>query len=201
MDLTGAAWSKPLTIPLVMKSRTLSGSLIPYTSDHGQASSARRSAGISRALKFLLSIVFKVGATLLTLMDAITGKWLVVESVRTATVASRSLVTQTWLRTDSWTLASPSSLLWRPCDRYVTPVVKYLMFASALSCTSRRHLRPYFLSRRLAMSRLTSPAKTILSTLAAAASIWSLTLLRAAYSGESRTTPCISRPPGNDSPN
>jgi hypothetical protein len=36
MDLMGAAWSKPLTIPLVTKS----GSLIPYTSDHSQVSSA-----------------------------------------------------------------------------------------------------------------------------------------------------------------
>jgi hypothetical protein len=53
IDLTGAAWSKPLTIPLVIKPKTLSGSLIPYTSDHGQVSSARRRAGLSGALKFL----------------------------------------------------------------------------------------------------------------------------------------------------
>jgi hypothetical protein len=74
---------------------------------------------------------------------------------------------------DFRTLASPSSLSWRLCDRYVTPVVKYLMFASAmaLSCASRRHLRTYCLSSRLDVSRLTSPAKTMLSTSAAAASI------------------------------
>jgi hypothetical protein len=96
MDLMGAAQSKPLTIPFVTKSKTLSGSLIPYTSDHGQASSAQRRAGLSRALKFLLFKVFLVGVTLLTLMAATTGEWSVVESARTLTVTSRSLVTQTW---------------------------------------------------------------------------------------------------------
>jgi hypothetical protein len=101
MDLTGAAWSKPLTIPLVIKSKTLSRSLIPYMSDHGQVSSARRRASLSRALKFPLSMDLVVEATLLTVTAATTGEWSVVASESTLTVFSRSLVTQTWLRTDS----------------------------------------------------------------------------------------------------
>jgi hypothetical protein len=88
----GAAWSKPLTIPLVTKSRTLSGSLIWYTSDQGQESNARRSAGLSRALKFLLYMDLVVGATLLTDTAATTGEWSVVASESTLRVASRSLV-------------------------------------------------------------------------------------------------------------
>jgi hypothetical protein len=40
----GAAWSKPWTIPLVTKSRTLSGSLIWNTLDQGHESSAQRRA-------------------------------------------------------------------------------------------------------------------------------------------------------------
>jgi hypothetical protein len=173
-----------LTILFVIKSKTLSGSLIPYTSDHGQNSSAWVRAGLSRALKFLLFRVFWVGVTLLTLMAATTGKWSVVESVRTLTVASRSFVKQTWSRTDSWPLASPSSLLWRPCERYMTPVVRYLMLASAtaLSCASIRLLRPYLMLHCLAVSGLMSPAKTMLSTSEAVACSWSLILVRAVYS-------------------
>jgi hypothetical protein len=161
MDLMGAAWSKPLTIPLVTKSKTLSGSLIPYTSNHGQVSSARRRAGLSKALKFRLFMVLVVGATLSTLTAATTGEWSVVESASTLTVASRSFVTQTWSRTDLWPLTSPSSLLCWPCKRYVTPVVKYLMLASAMAllCASMRHLRQYLMSHLLAVSRLTSPVK------------------------------------------
>jgi hypothetical protein len=95
----GAAWSKPWTIPLVMKSRVLSGSLIWNTSDQGHESSARRRAGLSSALKFLLLMDLVVRATLLTYMDATTGQWSVVASESTGTVASMSLVTQMWLRT------------------------------------------------------------------------------------------------------
>jgi hypothetical protein len=72
-----------------------------YTSDQGQNSRAWMRAGLSRALKFLRFRVFWVGVALLTLMAATTGKWSVVESVRTVTVASRSFVTQTWSRTYS----------------------------------------------------------------------------------------------------
>jgi hypothetical protein len=97
----GAAWSKPLTIPLVTKSRTLSESLIWNTSDQGHESSARRRAGLSRALKFLLLMDLVVGATLLTNTDATTGEWSVVASESTHTVASMSLVRQMWSRTDS----------------------------------------------------------------------------------------------------
>jgi hypothetical protein len=118
MDLLGAARSRLVTIPFVTKSKTLSGSLIPYTSDHDQASSVRMRASLSRVLKFLLFRVFWVGS-LLTLTAATMGKWSVVKSVRTLTVASTSFVTQTWSRTDSWPLASPSSLLCRLYQRYV----------------------------------------------------------------------------------
>jgi hypothetical protein len=52
-------------------------------------------------LKFLLLMDLVVGATLLTNTDATTGELSVVASERTRTLASMSLVTQKWPRTDS----------------------------------------------------------------------------------------------------
>jgi hypothetical protein len=117
----------------------------------------------------------------LTVTAATTGEWSVVASESMLTVASRSLVTQTWLRTDLCPLTSPSSLFCWPCERYVTPVSKYLMFASAMAllCASMRHLLPYLMLHLLAVSRLMSPAKMMLSTSEATACSWSLTLDKA----------------------
>jgi hypothetical protein len=58
-------------------------------------------SGLSSALKFLLLMDLVVGATLLTNTDATTGELSVVASERTRTLASMSLVTQKWPRTDS----------------------------------------------------------------------------------------------------
>jgi hypothetical protein len=70
---------------------------------------SKESKAVKRA-KFLLSMDLVVGATLSTDMDTMTGKWSVVASESTLTVASRSWVMQMWLRTDWCPLASPSSL-------------------------------------------------------------------------------------------
>jgi hypothetical protein len=124
------------------------------------------------------------GAPLLTDTDASSGKWSVVVLVSTFTVATRSVDTQMWLRMDSCSLASPSSLTCWPCDLYVMPVSKYLMLASATatSWASMRYMRLYLTLHLLAMSRLTLPARTTLSTSADAACNCSLTLDRAVVS-------------------
>jgi hypothetical protein len=127
----GAARSMPWTMPLLTNVRTMSGSLIWYTSAQSQDSSAQRRAGGSSCLKFLRSMVLVEGVTLLTDTDVSRGKWSVVVSESTLTVATRSLVTQMWSRTNSCSLASPSSLTCWPWDLYVIPVSKYLMLESA----------------------------------------------------------------------
>jgi hypothetical protein len=72
----------------------MSGSLILYTSAQGQDSSTQRRAGRSSCLKILRSMALVDGAILLTDMDPRRGKWSLVVSESTLTVATRSLVTQ-----------------------------------------------------------------------------------------------------------
>jgi hypothetical protein len=122
-------------------------------------------------LKFLRSMDLVDGVTLLTDTDASRGKWSVVVLESTFTVATRSFDTQMWSRMDSCSLALPSSFTCWPWDRYLIPVSKYLMLASAtvLSWACMRHLRLYLTSNLLAVSRLILPARTTLSISADAA--------------------------------
>jgi hypothetical protein len=103
------AWSMLWTIPLLINLRTASGSLIRYTSDQGQVSSALRRAGGESFLKFLCLMDFLEGDNLSIDTDASGGKWSVVVLVSTLMVATRSLDTHMWSRMDSYSFASPSS--------------------------------------------------------------------------------------------